>query len=50
MVGFLHFMRILQQLEDLCPQGGVAGQTYIQANMLQNCLRETFKIILREEI
>ena len=45
--GLLHLVRVLQQLEDLGPEGGVAGEAHVQPDVLQNCLKITFKTSLR---
>ena len=45
--GLLHLVRVLQQLEDLGPEGSVAGEAHVQPDVLQNCLRITFKTSLR---
>ena len=42
MGGFPHLVRVLQHLEDLGSQGSVAGQAYVEANMLQHSLGSGF--------
>ena len=42
MGGFPYLMRVLQHLEDLGSQGGIAGQAYVEANMLQHSLGSDF--------
>ena len=42
MGGFPQLVRVLQHLEDLGSQGSVAGEAYVEANMLQDSLARRF--------